>query len=54
MTMYLVLSVLATTKDYVFSFTVCMFLPSMLTYSAKTKSGVYHLIPSHPGLPEPS
>ena len=58
--MYLVLSaftsspisLVATTKASAFSFTVCTLPPNILT--SLPEAGVYHLISSHPGLPEPS
>ena len=60
MTMYLVLSaftsspvfLLATTKASVFFFDMCV-LPNTL-YKPKPEAGVYHVISSPPGLPEPS
>ena len=47
-------SLLATIKVSAFSFIVCTLHPNILTSSAKAETGVYHLISSHPGLPEPS
>ena len=60
--MYLVLSALtsspfslvAATKASAFSFRVSMLPPSILTYRHKPEADVYHLVSSHPGLPEPS
>ena len=62
MNMYLVLSaftsspisLVATTKASAFSFRVCMLPPNILTsyHRHKPEADVYHLVSSHPGLPE--
>jgi hypothetical protein len=44
------ISLLANIEASAFSFTECTFPPNILTPEAD----VYHLISSHPGLPEPS
>ena len=48
------ISLVAATKASAFSFTVCMPPPSILTCGHKPEADVYHLVSSHPGLPEPS
>jgi hypothetical protein len=62
MTMYFVLSaftsspvpLLATTKTSMFFSKYVCFLPIYEYHLHKPKANVYHLISSHPGLPEPS
>jgi hypothetical protein len=46
------LTLLASIKVSVFFFTLCILPPNILTYLHKPEADVYHLMSSHPGLPE--